>query len=46
MKNLWNNKTRRTNLITYLVVIAAFVLMQGLSAAGMFLLGRKRKDEE
>ena len=35
MKNFLNNKTRRTNLITYLVVIVAFVVMQSLSAAGM-----------
>ena len=35
MKNLWNNKTRRTNLITYLVVIVAFVVMQALSMCGM-----------
>ena len=35
MKNFLNNKTRRTNLVTYLVVIVAFVLMQVLSAAGM-----------
>ena len=35
MKNLWNNKNRRTNLITYLVVIVAFVVMQSLSTAGM-----------
>ena len=35
MKNFLNNKTRRTNLVTYLVVIVAFVLMQALSAAGM-----------
>ena len=35
MKNLWNNKTRRTNLITYLVVIVAFVVMQALSMGGM-----------
>ncbi len=35
MKKLWNNKTTRTNLITYLLVIVAFVVMQSLSSAGM-----------
>ena len=32
---LWNNKTTRTNTITYLVVTVAFVVMQLLSSFGM-----------
>lgn len=35
MKKLWNNKTSRMNLITYLVVIVAFVIMQTLSSLGV-----------
>ena len=35
MKKLWNNKIRRTNLITYLLVTAAFLIMQSLASAGM-----------
>lgn len=35
MKKIMNNKTRRTNLLTYLLVTAAFLVMQGLSSAGM-----------
>ena len=34
MKNMLKNKSTRTNLITYLVVIIAFVVMQSLNAAG------------
>ena len=35
MKKILNNKTTRTNLLTYLVVIVAFVVMQSLNTAGM-----------
>ena len=35
MKNMLKKKNARTNLITYLVVIAAFVVMQSMNAAGM-----------
>ena len=35
MKNALKNKTTRTNLITYLVVIVAFVVMQSMNSAGM-----------
>ena len=35
MKNMLKNKNSRTNLITYLVVIAAFIVMQTMNAAGM-----------
>ena len=35
MKNLLTNKNTRTNLVTYLVVIAAFVVMQSMNSAGM-----------
>ena len=35
MKKILNNKTTRTNLATYLVVIIAFVVMQGAASAGM-----------
>ena len=35
MKNMLKNKTTRTNLITYLVVVAAFVVMQTMNSAGM-----------
>ena len=35
MKKLLNNKTTRTNLLTYLVVVLAFVVMQLMSSAGM-----------
>ena len=35
MKNLLGNKSKRTNLITYLVVIAAFIVMQALVSGGM-----------
>ena len=38
---LWNNKMTRTNAITYLVVTAAFVIMQLLSSLG--LLGSAMK---
>lgn len=41
MKKLWQNKTTRTNLITYLVVTVAFAVMQILSATG--LLGSAMK---
>ncbi len=34
MKNILKNKTTRTNLITYLVVIAAFAIMQTMSSMG------------
>ena len=34
MKKLLENKTKRTNLITYLVVIAAFAVMQTLNSLG------------
>ncbi len=35
MKTLLKTKTARVNFLTYAVVIAAFAVMQGLSAAGM-----------
>ena len=35
MKNILKNKTTRTNAMTYLFVIAAFVIMQTLSSLGM-----------
>ena len=35
MKKILNNKTTRTNLVTYLVVIIAFVVMQTAASAGM-----------
>ena len=35
MKNMLKNKNTRTNLITYGVVILAFLVMQGMSAADM-----------
>ncbi len=34
MKKMLQNKTTRTNLITYLVVVAAFVVMQTLNSQG------------
>ncbi len=34
MKKIWNQKNTRTNLITYLVVILAFAVMQTLYSAG------------
>ena len=35
MKKLWNNKATRINLLTYLLVTAAFIIMQSLSSAGL-----------
>ena len=35
MKNMLKNKNTRTNLITYLVVVIAFVVMQAMNSAGM-----------
>ena len=35
MKKLWNNKNTRTNLLTFALVIVAFLVMQGLASAGM-----------
>lgn len=35
MKNLLNNKTKRTNLITFLIVIVAFAVMQTLNSMGL-----------
>ena len=35
MKNVLKNKTTRTNAMTYLIVIVAFVIMQSLSSMGM-----------
>ena len=35
MKKLWNDKNTRTNLITYLLVTVAFLIMQLLYSAGM-----------
>ncbi len=35
MKNMLKNKNARTDLITYLVVVAAFVVMQGMYSADM-----------
>lgn len=34
MKKLWNNKSSRTNLLTYLLVIVGFVVLQILSETG------------
>ena len=34
MKNLMNNNTKRTNLITFLVVIVAYAVMQTLYSLG------------
>ena len=35
MKNLLNNKNSRTDLLTYLLVIVGFAVMQGMSSGGM-----------
>ena len=35
MKNLLNNKNSRTDLLTYLLVIVGFAVMQGMSSANM-----------
>ena len=35
MKKLWSNKNTRTNLITFLLVIVGFIVMQSLSSAGL-----------
>ena len=35
MKNLLNNKNSRSDLVTYLVVIAGFAVMQGMNSANM-----------
>ena len=35
MKKLWNNQATRSKMVTYLVVIVAFVIMQTLSSLGM-----------
>ena len=35
MKKLWNNKTTRTNLLTFLTVTVAFAVMQTMSSMGM-----------
>ena len=35
MKNLLNNKNSRTDLLTYLLVIAGFAVMQGMSSANL-----------
>ena len=35
MKKILNNKTTRTNLVTYLVVVIAFIVMQLANSAGM-----------
>ena len=35
MKKLLNNKSTRTNLITYLVVILGFIVLQGMNSANM-----------
>ena len=35
MKNLLKNKNTRTDYITYLLVIVAFVIMQAMNAGGM-----------
>ena len=35
MKKILNNKTTRTNLLTYLVVIVAFAVMQAMNSAGV-----------
>ena len=33
MKNMLKNKNTRTDLLTYLLVIVAFVVMQGMNSA-------------
>ena len=35
MKNMLKNKNARTDLVTYLIVVVAFVVMQGMSAANL-----------
>ena len=35
MKNMLKNKNTRTDLLTYLLVILAFVVMQGMNSAGL-----------
>ena len=35
MKNMLKNKNTRTNVLTYLLVVAAFIVMQSMSSAGM-----------
>lgn len=35
MKNMLKNKNARTDLLTYLIVVVAFVVMQGMSAANL-----------
>ena len=35
MKNMLKNKNTRTDLLTYLLVIVAFVVMQGMNSAGL-----------
>ena len=35
MKNMLKNKNTRTDLLTYLLVIVAFVVMQGMYSADM-----------
>ena len=35
MRKIWSNKSKRTNLATYAVVIIGFVIMQTLSSMGM-----------
>ena len=35
MKNMLKNKNTRTDLLTYLIVVAAFVVMQGMSTANL-----------
>jgi len=35
MKNMLKNKNTRTDLLTYVLVIVAFVVMQGMNSAGM-----------
>ena len=35
MKKLLNNKNTRSNLITYLVVVVFFLVMQGMNVSGM-----------
>ena len=37
MKKLLNNKTTRTNLITYLAVTVFFLVMQGMNLGGILL---------
>ena len=41
MKKLLNNKAARTNLITYLVVVLAFLAMQVMNSAGMLGISMK-----